>query len=74
MLGYDREIYGHMYLRVCAAESNPPEINLHWSSEDIHNVEISLVFIATLGQTIAEGNSNPLQYSCLENPMDGEAW
>ena len=21
-----------------------------------------------------EGNSNPLQYSCLENPMDGEAW
>ena len=21
-----------------------------------------------------EGNRNPLQYSCLENPMDGEAW
>ena len=21
-----------------------------------------------------EGNDNPLQYSCLENPMDGEAW
>ena len=21
-----------------------------------------------------EGNSNPLQYSCLENPMDGGAW
>ena len=21
-----------------------------------------------------EGNSNPLQYSCLENPMDREAW
>ena len=20
-----------------------------------------------------EGNGNPLQYSCLENPMDGEA-
>jgi len=19
-------------------------------------------------------NSNPLQYSCLKNPMDGEAW
>ena len=19
-------------------------------------------------------NGNPLQYSCLENPMDGEAW
>ena len=21
-----------------------------------------------------EGNGNPLQYSCLENPMDGGAW
>ena len=21
-----------------------------------------------------EGNTNPLQYSCLENPMDGGAW
>ena len=21
-----------------------------------------------------EGNGNPLQYSCLENPMDGAAW
>ena len=23
---------------------------------------------------IGEGNSNPLQCSCLENPMDGGAW
>ena len=23
---------------------------------------------------IGEGNGTPLQYSCLENPMDGEAW
>ena len=22
----------------------------------------------------AEGNGTPLQYSCLENPMDGGAW
>ena len=21
-----------------------------------------------------EGNGTPLQYCCLENPMDGEAW
>ena len=21
-----------------------------------------------------EGNGNPLQYTCLENPMDREAW
>ena len=24
--------------------------------------------------TVREGNGNPLQYSCLENPMDGGAW
>ena len=24
--------------------------------------------------TPGEGNGNPLQYSCLENPMDGGAW
>ena len=23
---------------------------------------------------IGEGNGNPLQYSCLENPRDGDAW
>ena len=27
-----------------------------------------------LGLYIGEGNGNPLQYSCLENPMDGGAW
>ena len=26
-----------------------------------------------LGRSPGEGNGNPLQYSCLENPMDGEA-
>ena len=26
------------------------------------------------GRSPGEGHSNPLQYSCLENPMDREAW
>ena len=30
--------------------------------------------IPGLGQYPGEGNSNPLQYSRLENPMDGEDW
>jgi len=30
--------------------------------------------IPGLGRSPGEGNGNPLQYSCLENPMDGEAW
>ena len=30
--------------------------------------------IPGLGRYPGEGNGNPLQYSCLENPMDREAW
>ena len=30
--------------------------------------------IPGLGRAPGEGNSNPLQYSCLENPEDGGAW
>ena len=26
------------------------------------------------GRSPVQGNGNPLQYSCLENPMDREAW
>ena len=27
-----------------------------------------------LGRSSGEGNGNPLQYSCLENPIDEGAW
>ena len=30
--------------------------------------------ITGLGRSPGEGNGNPLQYSCLENPMDRGAW
>ena len=30
--------------------------------------------IPGLGRSPGEGNGNPLQYPCLENPMDGGAW
>ena len=30
--------------------------------------------IPELGRSPGEGNGTPLQYSCLENPMDGGAW
>ena len=29
---------------------------------------------ALIGRKPREGNGNPLQYSCLENPRDGGAW
>ena len=33
-----------------------------------------LCFCQRNTKAIGEGNGNPLQYSCLENPMDGGAW
>ena len=33
-----------------------------------------LGLIPGLGRSPGEGNGSPLQYSCLENPMDGGAW
>ena len=36
------------------------------------NIYRKIIFL--INQLIGEGNGNPLQYSCLENPMDGGAW
>ena len=33
-----------------------------------------LGLIPGLGRSPGEGNGNPLQFSCLENPMDRGAW
>ena len=30
--------------------------------------------IPGLGRSPGDGIGNPLPYSCVENPMDGEAW
>ena len=57
---------------------------LDWSSVNIvpgvSEVKVSASnaadpgLIPESGKSPGEGNGNPLQYSCLENPMDGEAW
>ena len=36
----------------------------------VHSTQFYFIFMFLLW----EGNGNPLQYSCLENPMDGGAW
>ena len=36
--------------------------------------DINLSTQVHLVKAIGEGNGTPLQYSCLENPMDGGAW
>ena len=41
--------------------------------KSINSWVLSFLYSPTL-TSIGEGNSNLLQYSCLENPMDGGAW
>ena len=45
----------------------PPPGNIPCSAGDPDSIPGS-------GRPPGEGNGNPLQYSCLENPMDGGAW
>ena len=35
---------------------------------------ITFLDLMNLRELLGEGNGTPLQYSCLENPMDGGAW
>ena len=48
-----------------AVEKNPPT-----SAGDTRDVGS----IAGLGRSPGEGNGNPLQYSCLQNPIDRGSW
>ena len=51
-----------------------------WTFLDAQTVKVSVYNVGDLGSIPGSGrfpgerNGNPLQYSCLENPMDGEAW
>ena len=56
---------------------------LHLPGQDVPTVPrrpfqvsgpLYLLFIWPGQLLFGEGNGNPLQYSCLENPMDGGAW
>ena len=44
--------------------------NMPANSEDVRDVGS----ISGSGRSPGEGHDNPLQYFCLENPMDREAW
>ena len=56
-------IYTHTYIHAMDFEVVNPCINLGDPS-----------LIPGLGRSPGGGNDNPLQYSCLENPMDRGSW
>jgi len=50
---------------VALVVQNPPA-----NAEDIRDTSL----IPVSGRSLGEGNGNPFQYSCVENPMDRGAW
>ena len=53
-----------------ASESFP----MSWLINSGYFTYIQKVLFQILSKTIGEGNGTPLQYFCLENPMDGGTW
>ena len=48
--------------------------HFHWLLYAAEGLLNNCFFWVILGISYGEGNGTPLQYSCLENPMDGGAW
>ena len=40
----------------------------------LESLPLTLLVVSQKGRSSGEGNGNPLQYSCLENPTDRGAW
>ena len=62
---YNRDIGRLGASQVALVVKNPPA-----SAGEIRDADL----ILGLGRSPGEGYGNPLQYSCLENPMDRGAW
>ena len=63
-------IYNFLYMTLPQASQEELMVkNLPVNTGDARDIGL----ISGLGRSPAEGNSNPLQYSCLGNLMDREA-
>jgi len=58
-------IYTHRTSQVALVVKNPPA-----NTRDVRDMGL----IPGSGRSPGGGHDNPLQYSCLENPMDKGAW
>ena len=46
----------------------------YWGRKESDMTERLTLLLTSSKDTLGEDNGTPLQYSCLENPMDGGAW
>ena len=75
------ELQGCLATRSLSREECCCSTMLRWKYRQDRGLATEKQYLSCLGQISwvlatwsGEGNGTPLQYSCLENPMDGEAW
>ena len=59
-----------MYVCMCISRGFPKWLSSKESACNAGNMGV----IPGSGRSPGGGHGNPLQYSCLDNPMDREAW
>ena len=72
----------HISEKAMATHSSILAWRIPWTEEPVRLQSVGLQIVKNYWVTfyfisiiyIGEGNGNPLQYSCLENPVDGGAW
>ena len=53
---------------------NSSYIKYIFATTNYCSLTLDIFIYYVISAIIGEGNGNPLQYSCLENTMDGGAW
>ena len=73
-MGFSREEYWSGFLFPIPGDLPDPGIEPGSPAFQADALSSDPDSIPGLGRSPGDGNGNPLQYSCLQNPMDGEAW
>ena len=64
----------HIFVNLCVNLCTPAMLPLPLLCLVYDNSHSNEYFYYVLGTVFGEGNGTPLQYSCLENPVEGGAW